>query len=866
LVSSCEDSSGTVWLLTGNGLLGRYQDGKMNVAPAGCKKILAEKSGTIWLGTDHGLFAIQNAPGSAAAFIVQQSIPIERRLDYLLASESGGYWRLADGKIEKWNGARRERVLTSYPWSSNVLVTAACEDGDGNLIVGTYGEGVYWFDANGNFTRLSDELSHKSVLSMVVDREGDLWIGTNGGGLDRVKRKKFGVLAASQGWVVQSACPDGRGGLWIGYNGNRVDHWENGTAHSFSLVKNSDPKIAENAYVKSVFMDRAGTVWAGMESPFGSRLFEFKNGAFQEATEAGVLNQNISCIFQDRSGAFWIGTQGGLARRDGNHWTALTTRDGLPGDEIRGIAEDTNSTLWIATGAGLASLKNGKVDSFRKKDGLPNEDLSCVYADGEGVLWIGTRGSGLIRFDGKKWTHYTMRQGLSGNSIGYLIEDEEENLWLGSNAGLMRVPKKSLTDFANGLADSITCRAYVEADGLPTRECTQGSQPAACRTGDGALWFPTTRGLVNVNPANLKPNPYQPPVRIESVLVDGKLQNTNRLRITPVQTVTIPARKEHLEIHYTSLNLGAARQSKFRYRLDSDEKWSEVGEAREARFPKLPAGEYHFEVTACNEDGEWNPNASALTIIVQPPFWKTAWFLAIASLGLLGIVVGSVHYFSTQKLQRQLAILKQQEELERERARIARDLHDQLGANLMQVALLGELAEGDKNIPEEVEEHAKQITQTAKETAKALDEIVWAVNPSNDTLDGLVTYICKYAQEYFELAGLRYRLDIPADLPKVELPPDVRHNVFLAAKEAINNVVKHAQASEAWLRLKLEPDRFTLEIEDDGRGPGGMTGKTGRNGLRNMRKRLEDIHGAFSIEPGAERGSIVRLSAPVKQR
>jgi len=201
---------------------------------------------------------------------------------------------------------------------------------------------------------------------------------------------------------------------------------------------------------------------------------------------------------------------------------------------------------------------------------------------------------------------------------------------------------------------------------------------------------------------------------------------------------------------------------------------------------------------------------------------------------------------------------------EEARRRIARDLHDQLGANLTQVALLAEMAESDKNLPDEVEDHAKQITQTARETTKALDEIVWAVNPSNDTLEGLVNYAGKYAQEYFALAGLRYRVDMPSQVPDVTLPPDVRHNVFLAFKESVNNVVKHAQASEVNIRLKLDAESFTFEIEDNGRGPAGAEQKTGRNGLRNMQKRMEDIGGSFAIGPASERGAIARLTGPIR--
>jgi signal transduction histidine kinase len=180
--------------------------------------------------------------------------------------------------------------------------------------------------------------------------------------------------------------------------------------------------------------------------------------------------------------------------------------------------------------------------------------------------------------------------------------------------------------------------------------------------------------------------------------------------------------------------------------------------------------------------------------------------------------------------------------------------------------LLGELAEADKSSPEEVESHAKQISQTARETTHALDEIVWTVNPSNDTLDGLINYVCKYAQEYLALADLKYRLEVPSQLPNTPISPELRHNVFLAAKESVNNVVKHARATSAWLRLHLEPHQFILEIEDNGKGVAPADAKKGRNGLRNMRKRMEDIGGKFEMTPGSEGGTKVRLVAPLNSK
>jgi signal transduction histidine kinase len=234
-------------------------------------------------------------------------------------------------------------------------------------------------------------------------------------------------------------------------------------------------------------------------------------------------------------------------------------------------------------------------------------------------------------------------------------------------------------------------------------------------------------------------------------------------------------------------------------------------------------------------------------------------------LALLGGIVAVVRYFSVQKLERQLAAARQREAIEKERARIARDVHDQLGANLTQLTLLGEMVEEDKNQPEEVEGHARQICQAARDTTRSLDEIVWTVNPANDTLEGLVNYICKYAQDYLEVAGLRARLELPAQVPSAPIVPEVRHNVFLAAKETLTNVVRHAHASSVWIRLHLQPKRMTLEISDDGKGLAGMDKKRAatRSGLRNMEQRMRDIGGEFDMGAAPEGGVRVALTVPL---
>jgi ligand-binding sensor domain-containing protein/signal transduction histidine kinase len=871
LAAACEDPSGAVRLYTANGQLWRYANGLYGFSlfgadrPSSCRALIAEPSGPVWIGTDWRLSAL--GPDSAVASLeppVAQDLPVNK-LDLLLASQQRGYWRLADGRIQKWRTNRVERDLGPYPWSRSRVPAAACEDRQGNLVVGTLGDGLFWFDAEGKFNRLSTDegLPHDYIFSLCMDREGSLWVGTDGGGLCRVKRQVFQVLDWTRSLavnVVQSVCEDARGGLWIGSNGEGVSYWRDGDRKRFGPREG-----LMNSSVWSVFVDREQQVWAGTR---GGGLYQLQNGRFQPAAGSRAIPQDVLAIHQDRGGRLWVGTQGGLAGRDERGWTVFTTTNGLSADTVTAIADDPEGNLWIGTvGGGLNCLRNGRITSFHEQPGLPSQDISSLVVDSEGLLWIGTDGSGLGLFHEGRCKYYSKHEGLLSNSVRYLLEDGQGYLWIGSNAGLARVHKRALNDFARGLITFIPSRAYTKSDGLPTGECSLGSQPGACRTRDGKLWFPTIKGLASLDPAQLTPDPQPPPVMIESVLIDGQPQNTSTLRARLPHRVIVPAGKERLEIHYTSLNLAASDRGHFQYRLEGHETaWTEAGNDRIARYSKLPPGNYNFQVTASNENGEGTTGILALT--VEIPLWRTWWFISTTAACLLGTIIAVVHYLSTQKLQRQLERLKHEEALEQERSRIARDIHDQLGASLTHVSLLSELVESDKDRPEEVEAHARQISQTARDTTRVLDEIVWAVNPSNDTLDGLMSYVSKYAQEYLSVAGLRCRLEVPAELPGAPMPPEVRHNVFLAFKEAITNVVRHAAASAVWVRLRLEPLAFVLEIEDNGCGPAGVDERAAqsRNGLRNMRKRMEEIGGSFSLGPAPDSGTRVRLTAPLGNR
>lgn len=864
VIDICEDASGAVWLLGADGHLARHREGRFDVWNLSegrvnpVRSVIPRQGGSVWIGRERLVLGLGTTEGLDHKVLPENSLLSVSGLELLEAAGDGGYWQLAGRRVQRWGQEGIVRDLGAAPWSG-MNASAFCEDAEGNPVIGTVGEGVYWYDSQGQATRLSraEGLANDYVYSLLLDRENNLWIGTDGGGLVRVKRLVFDVVEATRGRVVQSVSEGPDGTVWVGYNGGGVDRWENGKIQRLTLRQGG-----VDLSVRAILSLRDGSVWAGT---WGG-LFQLTEAGFVRAPGWERLPPVVHVLHEDDQGRLWVGTSGGLLRRDDTGWAVLTVDDGLTSNVIRALANDGRGGLWIGTeGGGVCRLSGRDFESWRQEDGVPGNDIVSLWVDDTGQLWAGISGRGLARFDGREWTHYTVGQGLVSNSLSYLLGDDRGGLWIGSNAGIMRVALSELNRLADLGEGRLEPRVYRRPDGLPTRESTEGSQPGAWLGKSGRLWLSTSQGLASVDPGVLEPNPYPPPTVIESVEIDGHAQRTNLLERTWADGIRVAPDRERIEIRYTSLNLRAPDRARFRYRMVGHEtQWTEAGDSRVARYAKLPPGEYRFEVRASNEDGLWNEVGSALTFWVQPPFWRTWWFLGGATATLLAGVVGLVYYLSTQRLQRQVERLRQQQALERERARIARDLHDQLGASLTQISLLGEMAEADKQLPDEVESYARQITQTSRDTTRVLDEIVWAVNPSNDTLEGLITYFCKNAQEYLAVAGVRVRLEMPANLPGVALPPEVRHNFFLAAKEAVTNVVRHAQASEARIRLKLDSRSLCLEIEDNGRGLGSMDRDRAsqRNGLRNMRKRMEDIGGAFEFDNAERGGAVVRLRAP----
>jgi signal transduction histidine kinase len=306
---------------------------------------------------------------------------------------------------------------------------------------------------------------------------------------------------------------------------------------------------------------------------------------------------------------------------------------------------------------------------------------------------------------------------------------------------------------------------------------------------------------------------------------------------------------------------------KFRYELEgADRGWVDAGTRRMAQYAHLSPGRYYFKVIACNNDGIWNETGATVGLVMQPHVWETFWFKALLATTTFTVMSTSLIAVLRRRHRLQIQHLERQQALERERARIARDLHDELGIGLTEIGLLGDLA-GAPNLAgngETTRAYLNEIVDRARELVVLLDEIVWAVNPANDSSQSLSDYFLKYAQTLLRRASIRCRLDVTEPFPNYGLNSEERHQLFLAFKEALNNVIRHSGASEVQISLSILSDELTIKVQDNGRGLKTTRAQGSQDGLHGMRERLRQLGGRCEIPESMDGGACVRLTLPVR--
>lgn len=889
-----EDADGRLWIATLEGLL-RYQGGtftrveaRQGVPAEPIHDLCLDVDGTLWVTSESRVlrqrqerFELVEAPSGGPA-------PGSR----VLATGSqrevwvggwGGLWRYADGVFQHVPTSERVQRLAvdpgGRPWYVDTTSRLYCvtnntlleppefvgqEPGGlaftptGELLVGSrLGALLRW---NGEGTPLQRfELGLPSSLSRIRTVEyggdGQFWVGLESGGLVYLQRRTIRMLGTEDGLpVLNMACiaqPTdgqmlvgtlGQGAFWL-----RSGRFERALLRQDVLNVTSLAPAPESAW-------GIGSIWGGLQ---------FWQGA---TTRKIGQRTHARQVISDGAEGYWVATasQGIEHVSKSRTVTGYTAAEGLASDRTFCLLLESPQALWIGTQRGLSRFSAGTFKNFTRSDGLGADMISCMQRDRTGQLWVGTHGGGLSAYRDGRFVTFTTRDGLLSDYVKQIVEDDHEQLWLGTKTGLMRL---ALSDLRRRLAEgggAINGATFGVGEGLAMREMGSGYQPSALKARDGTLWFCSDGGLAQLDPTAQRASLREADIHIEQVGINGAVSPVLGDPTSPANEWSVPPLSRNVEIRYTAVSFNAPERIRFKYRLvGHDRDWVVAGTRRTAYYSELRPGAYRFEVVACNSDGVWNERGAALLLRVHPAVWQTGGFRWIAGLAGVGLLVTAVRFLSQRRLRQRLEDLEQRRAVEEERSRIAKDLHDELGASLTRIKLLGELVERGTPGSTEVVRHAQTISQTAQGLARGMDEIVWALNPQKDRVDSLTQYLASFAEEALRDTNLRLRLDLPDSPSARPLPAPVRHQLLLGVKEAIHNAVKHSGASEIRLGLHEEPTLLRVTVADNGGGlPSPPSNRRG-NGLENMRARLQAIGGQCDVDSPATGGVRITFAVPV---
>jgi PAS domain S-box-containing protein len=633
---------------------------------------VVDSAGAIWAKGDNyfGYFEDGKWVTILAAKDFKQIPPGSANLHGIAPSRDGGIWLADSRRIRKYHpdapGWTRTLNLVGTHLQESLSLY---EDSHGNLWAGAWQNGLFFFNGDGEMRRFTTQegLRHNAIRTIFEDREGNIWVGTDGGGVTRFKRRTFFTYDKGAGLpesLVNTVVEESPGRMLVGTHGGGLVRLEN------NRFSNPIPgfKITGDVWVHSALVDRQGMIWAAV---LGEGLFRIPGTHAQHVSLGEYDATFIRVLFEDSHGTIWVGGDGGLLAITHDNITEYGRDKGLPPVKVRAIIEDHAGDLWVGTrDDGIFRWQQGRFTKFTHAEGGRFCIVRAFYVDAEGTLWIGTTGHGLCRFRAGKLTQFTEAQGFPFGSITVILEDDFGYFWLGSDQGVVRVSRAELDALAGGNHLHLRWQIFHKSDGLNTKECNSGYQPAACKASDGRLWFAMAKGLAVVDPKLYKPNAEPPPVCIERVAID---RNSQAIEPSHNQTITVPAGSKRIQIYYTGLSFVAPEKMRFAYQLEGlDASWVEVGTERVMSFQDLRPGHYRFRVRAANNDGVWNETGASLRLSVLPFFWQTWWFRLLGVLALIAGASGAVWRVQENKLRRQREHLEHQKALQEKDAELRR--------------------------------------------------------------------------------------------------------------------------------------------------------------------------------------------------
>ncbi|OGU65982.1 MAG: hypothetical protein A2X62_08200 [Stygiobacter sp. GWC2_38_9] len=886
--------------------------------------IFESSDGFLWVGTtDGGLNKLNPITFTVQRFIHQASNSNSVSSNYIHAiseSDDGLLWiATAQGGLNCYN-TKSKSFSHILPKDKDGIelkylndVTSLSVNKKGMVWFGT-ASGLNLYDTHSGkilHYPVRDSNGNPCLISNILEVNNTLYISSfQLFAAFNILEKKYTVLSEpSDKWFTNAVCKDKSDIFWLGTGGWGVMKYNPNTKMFHStpgVFLNETFPIAVKAFHK-YFSSVSNSLLNGRGTEF-LPIIKTNSGEYLIATpRTGLfridrtgklierINTNpsnvpaapvwpVSDVFEDNFGTIWIATVGGVNRynTDKNKFTHIRlykdkrmipeylNKSGAAGyPDISVTLVDHDNVFWLGTpDRGLLRYdpqKNITTTYHQEPRGnssLSNNNILSIVEDVQNpdkYLWIGTEGGGLNHFEKAtgKCEHITTDNGLPNNVVYGILTDDESNLWMSTNKGLCRFNPVSKS-FKN----------YDVEAGLQSNEFNRREYYKAP---DGKMYFGGILGYNAFYPKNIRTNNNAPQIVLTGFKLFNKLVSFKdessplKQSIETTEKIILEYAQNVISLEFAALEYTTPKHNLYQYKLEGfNDDWVNAGTVRQATFTNLDPGTYRFRVRGANSDGVWGKNEAAIDIIVLPPFYMTWWFKAAVILIALGIVIAVIRFMIMRRVRERIIKSEHEAAMERERLRIARDLHDEIGSRLTEIRLVSEMAKQKNVSANDVLEKLEEISSASENVVTTFSEIVWSLNPKNDSLENLASFIGQCSTEFLGKADIRCRLDFPPELPGYNIPSEVRHNIILAVKELMNNIVKHADASIASIVLSTDEEALSITVKDNGRGFDMSNVRMFGNGLKNIQRRIESIGGKVTMESVIDNGTTTRIILPLK--
>ncbi|MEQ8926161.1 MAG: two-component regulator propeller domain-containing protein [Fulvivirga sp.] len=697
-------------------------------------------------------------------------------------------------------------------------------------------------------------LTNKGITSIIQDREGTVWFGSDGDGLFKLATESFLFFGEEHGLTnlpITTIITDSEGDIWLGSFGNGLSTYN---GKSFTDINQNG---ALN-YITCSTKGTDGTLWFGTRS---SGIYEYKNKTFKNYTTAdGLVYDATRQLYIDKNSNLWIGAVNGLSKYDGTRFINFTKQNGLADNVIWGISEYKEDGVLIVTRSGFHVYKNDSIENLKLPVTLfDNRINTAIYSEKE-VLWIGYSGHGVARIAGDSINYYTTSDGLSSDLI-YSIIEHDGDLLIGNERGVDRI-------VLNEKSEVKRIKKYGRVEGFKDLQTTYG---AVLKEGDKRVWYGNDKGVFLYNSINEKVNKVEPLVYIKDFNLVYENNNLEDYRMKLKSWLHIP---ENVELNYSDNNIvieyfGSSLRNpyevKYKYRLIGLEggKWSESTSRREVVYTNLKPNEYKFEVIASNSDGVWSANPAVYKFVITPPIWQRWWFYVLSAALVAGLFKTFYDYRVRVKLNKFLTLEKiRNEEQQKVRKRMARDFHDNLGNQLASISVYVNLINLKlKSKSEEIDSLLTNIQKHTNSLFSGTKDFIWTMDPDSDELNEIYTYIKDFGEDLFEKSPINFYASADGlTNSKIPLPSGWSRQLVLIFKEAMTNVLKHSGASKVELSLTSIGDAFEIILQDNGSGI--KEGVKKGMGMKSMKNRAKEINSTLEVESN-NNGTKIRFRTQV---